>query len=147
MRNSLFLIALASAVLLACGPARRPFDPSSAGGPTYVDPPGVHLEDTHITIDDTIQFAHDSDEILQHHPEITALRLIGHTDSTGSAAHNMDLSSRRAASVKAALEQRGVTQPISSSGAGMTQPLCEEDTDECRARNRRVEFQIDRSDR
>src|SRR5690606_24052831 len=146
---------------LACGPARRPFDPSSAGGPTYVDPPGVHLEDTHITIDDTIQFAHDSDEILpesdelldrisdflQHHPEITALRLIGHTDSTGSAAHNMDLSSRRAASVKAALEQRGVTQPISSSGAGMTQPLCEEDTDECRARNRRVEFQIDRSDR
>src|SRR5690606_39672665 len=59
MRNSLFLIALASAVLLACGPARRPFDPSSAGGPTYVDPPGVHLEDTHITIDDTIQFAQD----------------------------------------------------------------------------------------
>lgn len=154
-------LAIACVILLAaaCGPPRRAFDPNSSGT-TYVDPPDVHLEGNRITIDDHIHFAHDSDEILdesselldhlaeflQHHDEITALRLVGHTDSTGSAAHNMDLSTRRAAAVRAALEQRGVRQTIDSRGAGITEPLCQEDTDECHQRNRRVEFHVDRSD-
>ena len=152
-------IAVASALAAACGPPRRPHNPDSTGA-TYVDPPDVHLEGDHITIDDHIHFAHDSDEILadssqlldhiaeflQHHEEITALHLVGHTDSTGTAEHNMDLSTRRAAAVRAALEQRGVTQPIDSRGAGMTEPLCQEDTEDCHQRNRRVEFQVNRSD-
>lgn len=145
---------------LACGgPQRREFHGNSAG-PVYIDPPDIQLEDDHIAIDDHIHFAHDSDEILgesaelldriaeflQHHPEVTSLYLVGHTDSTGSPEHNLDLSTRRAAAVRAALEQRGVPQPIDSRGAGMTEPLCQEDTDECRQRNRRVEFKVERSD-
>lgn len=155
----LLTVTLASALGLACGPPRRSFHENSTGA-TYIDPPDVHLEGDHITIDDHIHFAHDSDEILpessqlldhiaeflQHHEEITALRLVGHTDSTGTAEHNMDLSTRRAAAVRAALEQRGVTQPIQSRGAGMTEPVCHEDTDPCHRQNRRVEFQVDRSD-
>src|SRR5690606_28767388 len=117
--RTLVAIACVSLLAAACGPPRRPFDPNSTGT-TYADPPDVRLEGDHITIDDHIHFAHDSDEILedsaglldriaeflQHHDEVTALRLVGHTDSTGNEAHNMDLSTRRAAAVRAALEQR-----------------------------------------
>ena len=153
------ILAIAILLALACGPQRQPFNPNSTGA-TYTDPPDVHLVGDQITIDDHILFAHDSDEILaessglldriseflQHHEEIASLTLVGHTDATGDATHNMDLSTRRAAAVRAALEQRGVTQPIDSRGAGMTEPLCEEDSEECNRRNRRVEFQVQRAD-
>ncbi|MEO8000608.1 MAG: OmpA family protein [Arenimonas sp.] len=64
----------------------------------------------------------------------------GHTDATGNAAHNLDLSQRRAASVKAALVAAGIaTDRMKTTGLGQTQPVAPNDTAIGRAQNRRVE--------
>jgi len=64
----------------------------------------------------------------------------GHTDSTGNAAHNLDLSQRRAASVKAALVVGGIDAGrMTTQGFGQTKPVASNDTDIGRAQNRRVE--------
>lgn len=124
--------------------------------PSWVAPPDVHVEADRITIDRHINFETDSDVILtesnelldniadtiQHHPEITALRVVGHTDAVGGPVHNQDLSDRRAAAVVGALEARGVSIALESVGKGETEPLCQDDTEACHAQNRRVEFLI-----
>ncbi len=64
----------------------------------------------------------------------------GHTDSTGVAAHNLDLSQRRAASVKAALVAAGIAADrMTTTGFGQTKPVASNDTEIGRAQNRRVE--------
>lgn len=72
-----------------------------------------------------------------------SLTIVGHTDSQGGADYNLDLSQRRAASVVDALvTQYGIDAGrLASSGAGMTQPIDTNDTEEGRAKNRRVELQ------
>jgi len=73
----------------------------------------------------------------------TYIDVYGHTDSTGSAEYNQDLSERRAASVAAYLEMRGVNAArIGTRGFGETQPIASNDTEEGRAANRRVEIKI-----
>ena len=66
----------------------------------------------------------------------------GHTDSTGDAAHNMDLSKRRAEAVKAVLvSQFGIDAArLTTAGLGSTKPVASNDTPQGRAENRRVEF-------
>jgi outer membrane protein OmpA-like peptidoglycan-associated protein len=65
----------------------------------------------------------------------------GHTDSTGGAAHNLDLSQRRANSVKAALVAAGIAADrMTTKGLGQTVPVASNDTDIGRAQNRRVEI-------
>ena len=69
------------------------------------------------------------------------VRIIGHTDSTGSDAINDPLSVNRAASVRDYLVARGV--PVSAimiDGRGAREPVASNDTAEGRARNRRVEI-------
>lgn len=67
----------------------------------------------------------------------------GHTDSTGSAEYNMDLSRRRALSVKEFIQQQGVEgDRLESAGYGMDRPVASNDTKEGRAKNRRVEIVI-----
>jgi outer membrane protein OmpA-like peptidoglycan-associated protein len=64
----------------------------------------------------------------------------GHTDSTSTAAHNLDLSKRRAAAVKAALVAGGIdTARLSTQGYGQTKPVAANDSELGRAQNRRVE--------
>ena len=72
----------------------------------------------------------------------------GHTDSVGSDEYNQSLSERRAASVQAALFERGVeASQISTVGKGETTPVASNDNAAGRQQNRRVElvFQDDRS--
>jgi OOP family OmpA-OmpF porin len=65
----------------------------------------------------------------------------GHTDSQGSDKFNLDLSQKRANSVRDALIQSGVSQDaITSTGFGETQPIATNDTEEGRAQNRRTTF-------
>jgi OOP family OmpA-OmpF porin len=80
--------------------------------------------------------------LLSARPELR-LNIVGHTDNQGSADYNLDLSQRRAASVAAALTaQYGVAPDrLAAGGAGMTQPVDTNDTEEGRAKNRRVELQ------
>ncbi|MDK4707002.1 OmpA family protein [Kingella negevensis] len=73
----------------------------------------------------------------------TTISIVGHTDSTGSAAINNPLSVNRAQSVANYLAQRGVaTSRMTVSGKGSTQPIADNATDAGRAQNRRVELLI-----
>jgi outer membrane protein OmpA-like peptidoglycan-associated protein len=78
---------------------------------------------------------------LQANPDLK-LRIEGHTDSTGNAAHNLDLSRRRAEAVKAVLisEFQVDSGRLSAEGIGAGKPIAQNDTPQGRAQNRRVEF-------
>lgn len=70
------------------------------------------------------------------------LRIEGHTDAVGDAAHNLDLSKRRAEAVKAVLvgQFRVDAARLTAVGLGVTKPIETNDTPQGRAQNRRVEF-------
>jgi len=71
----------------------------------------------------------------------TTVRVVGHTDSTGSDAINDPLSVNRAASVRNYLADRGVAaQRVAIDGRGAREPIAENTSDAGRARNRRVEI-------
>lgn len=79
---------------------------------------------------------------LQNYPT-TNVRIIGHTDNSGGAAHNQDLSERRANSVADVLLDNGVTfDRIQTIGRGEDDPIASNLTDEGKAQNRRVEIVI-----
>ena len=80
--------------------------------------------------------------VLNKYPD-TMLAIFGHTDSTGAASYNMELSQKRATSVVSYLLSRQVeASRISSSGAGESQPIADNQTTQGRALNRRVELSI-----
>ncbi|MDB4986562.1 MAG: internalin [Myxococcaceae bacterium] len=80
---------------------------------------------------------------LEKHPEITKLRVEGHTDGVGAAAYNMRLSRNRTASVAAWLTAHGVDKKrLEAYGCGELHTIADDATAEGRAKNRRVEFQI-----
>ncbi|MCP3971662.1 MAG: OmpA family protein [Rhodobacteraceae bacterium] len=79
---------------------------------------------------------------LQKYPGST-VQVIGHTDNTGSAAHNQDLSERRAGAVTSILIGAGVAAGrLQSFGVGEDQPIATNLTPEGRALNRRVDITI-----
>ncbi len=64
----------------------------------------------------------------------------GHTDDTSTAAHNLDLSKRRAATVMAALIAGGIdAKRLTATGFGQTKPVASNASELGRAQNRRVE--------
>lgn len=70
--------------------------------------------------------------------------VVGHTDSSGPAAYNQQLSEKRAAAVKDYLVAKGIPADlIRSEGKGATQPVAENNTIEGRAANRRVEIIVE----
>jgi outer membrane protein OmpA-like peptidoglycan-associated protein len=80
-------------------------------------------------------------KILNEVPDVK-VKIVGHTDADGQDADNLDLSKRRAASVKAELVKTfGVKgDRLVTDGAGETQPVAPNDTPSNKALNRRVEF-------
>ena len=79
---------------------------------------------------------------LQKYPN-SSVQVVGHTDNTGSAAYNLNLSRQRAAAVSNVLINQGVAQyRITSIGRGEDQPVASNLTPEGRAQNRRVEIHI-----
>ena len=103
-----------------------------------------------------ITFATDQDAISsQFYPTLNSVALVlnkynrtlvdvyGHTDSTGSDAHNLDLSERRALAVATYLNAQGVDpRRFSIVGYGESRPIATNATAEGRALNRRVEIQL-----
>jgi outer membrane protein OmpA-like peptidoglycan-associated protein len=82
-------------------------------------------------------------DILAKYPE-DRIRIQGHTDSTGTAAHNEELSLRRAQAVREVLLSRGVRQEqMIVEGVGEARPIASNATAAGRAQNRRVELHID----
>ncbi|MEO0061717.1 MAG: putative lipoprotein YiaD precursor [Pseudomonadota bacterium] len=69
--------------------------------------------------------------------------VMGHTDSTGSDAYNLDLSRRRAEAVGNYLVMRGIARArVATTGYGEQYPVADNTTEAGRAKNRRVEIRI-----
>ncbi|MBQ0151670.1 MAG: OmpA family protein [Chryseobacterium sp.] len=81
-------------------------------------------------------------DVLKNNPD-TNINIYGHTDSKGSDEYNQSLSERRATSVKSYLASKGIASSrMFAKGEGESMPVATNDTDEGRAKNRRVEFAI-----
>jgi outer membrane protein OmpA-like peptidoglycan-associated protein len=81
-------------------------------------------------------------EVLKKYPQVR-IEISGHTDSAGSYEHNVDLSQRRAESVKTYLTEAGIDPSrIETRGAGPNEPIATNDTKDGRANNRRIEVKI-----
>jgi len=80
-------------------------------------------------------------DVLKENPGMR-VRIIGHTDTDGNAASNIDLSKRRAIAVKNYLISEFKIEPsrIETDGKGQTESLAPNNTEEGKAKNRRVEF-------
>jgi outer membrane protein OmpA-like peptidoglycan-associated protein len=133
-----------------------------APGPANADPkkngcPLARVENGQIKISEQVKFATgsaqlvpESDivlvavaEILNAHPEITAMRVEGYTDNKGAPAMNKQLSKQRAASVKGWLVKHKIDpKRLDSEGFGEERPIDDNATEEGRKNNRRVEFHI-----
>lgn len=84
----------------------------------------------------------DFSEVLKKYPQ-TDITVEGHTDSTGSKAVNEKLSDNRAQSVLGFLSSRGVDKSrMSGHGFADTQPVADNNTEDGRAQNRRVQIKI-----
>ena len=80
--------------------------------------------------------------ILNQDPRST-VTIVGHTDSVGSETYNLDLSLRRARSVAAVLNSRGVQRNrLYTEGLGESQPRASNSTEQGRRMNRRVDIFI-----
>ncbi|MCF1488709.1 OmpA family protein [Pseudomonas sp. AA27] len=126
--------------------------PASAPQPEPAATPEV------ITLDDQGQvlFAFDSAELTQgaqqrlqgllpklNEPGVASVKVLGFTDSVGSDAYNQRLSERRASGVAEYLISQGLApNKVTSQGRGESEPVADNDTDEGRSRNRRVELHL-----
>ncbi|WP_432714450.1 OmpA family protein [Pedobacter sp.] len=73
----------------------------------------------------------------------TDIKIIGHTDNTGTEAYNLSLSQRRAAAVKAYAVAKGVpSSRLVTIGKGFSEPVADNTTEAGKAANRRVEIVI-----
>jgi outer membrane protein OmpA-like peptidoglycan-associated protein len=80
--------------------------------------------------------------VLVKYPK-TVILVEGHTDSSGSESYNMDLSQRRADSVKNLIVQRGVSSArIETMPYGESMPIADNSTEFGRAMNRRVDIKV-----
>ncbi|MBP2659625.1 MAG: OmpA family protein, partial [Firmicutes bacterium] len=81
-------------------------------------------------------------EMASQHP-LWNFRLIGHTDNIGSDENNLDLSWHRAIAVKNYLVSKDVSENrLIIEAKGKSQPLASNETDDDRAKNRRVEIRV-----
>jgi OOP family OmpA-OmpF porin len=78
---------------------------------------------------------------LKRYPDLR-IQVAGHTDSRGSDAYNLDLSSRRAATVLKFLQDGGVANNLVSRGYGERQPVASNTTEDGRQQNRRVVLRV-----
>lgn len=81
----------------------------------------------------------DKEKLRQHYNSLQVV-LTGHTDDTGNSEHNARLAEKRAKAVAALFESRGVpAENLYFQGAGESQPIADNRTEEGRNKNRRVE--------
>lgn len=141
-------------------PADTPVEHHGCPLPQYpasvkpVEPPVSEV----ITLNGNVLFAYNQSELMPEarseldslmaklqNTDVVSVKVIGHTDSQGSDAYNQKLSERRASSVAAYLLSQGLApNKLTSEGRGESQPVADNDTEEGRAQNRRVELHINR---
>jgi OOP family OmpA-OmpF porin len=92
-------------------------------------------KDSHSVLDKAVK-------VLNDYPDIK-LEISGHTDNVGKAEFNMELSQKRAESVKAYFVGKGISSDrLTAVGYGMDKPLTSNKTAADKAKNRRTEFQL-----
>lgn len=105
------------------------------------------------TLSGDVNFEVDSDQLTARAKEIldslasewskakpSKVSVTGHTDSVADDAHNLDLSKRRAKAVGDYLASKVPGLSITTDGKGEAEPIADNETDEGRAQNRRVEI-------
>jgi OOP family OmpA-OmpF porin len=122
-----------------------------------LDPPKAEVRGDEIVLLEPVYFAFDEDvvlaqsmpvleevaKILREHPEITKVEVQGHTDAIDSDAYNRALSQRRVDYVRSWLIGQGIAASrLVAKGYGESQPIATNDTEEGRAKNRRVMFMV-----
>jgi OmpA-OmpF porin, OOP family len=94
------------------------------------------LEDSYPVLDAVVR-------ILRRQEDIRLMRVEGHTDSVGNANANLRLSQARSESVRDYLVRNGIApERVQAIGYGEERPVADNSTDEGRALNRRVEFNV-----
>ena len=79
-------------------------------------------------------------QLMTENPDLK-FSVEGHTDSTGNATSNQTLSEQRSQAIVAKLVELGIAQDrLTAVGKGQNNPIADNNTDEGRAKNRRVEF-------
>jgi len=121
------------------------------------EPKKAKIVEERIEITEKVQFAYNKAEILsasddllndvatvmKQHPEVKKIRIEGHASSEGDDKYNKDLSDRRANAVMDFLVKAGVDpERMEAVGYGEERPIADNDTEEGREKNRRVEFNI-----
>ena len=135
---------------------------NSAPAPATVDAPvraKVAVSGNKITIDEKVQFAHDKATILEasfgllnevvkvikDNTQIKKILVEGHASSEGDKNHNLKLSDERAHSVMDYLVAHGVPKDhLSAKGFGSSEPIADNNTEDGREKNRRVEFYLEK---
>ncbi len=138
-----------------------PLEPESYNG--FEDEDGcpdqgkVIIDGSDIVILEKIRFASGSAKILDQsasilkavaatlggHPEFTIIEVAGHADERGSDQYNLDLTQRRAASVREALVAEGIADSrIVSQGYGEYCPVAKASNARAWEKNRRVDFKV-----
>jgi OOP family OmpA-OmpF porin len=137
-------VALAAAVAAAPPPAPSPEPPP----PTPPPPADVILEGVTFATNSAVlteaskPILDDAAKGLRQHPKLV-VEVQGHTDSTGSPDYNLQLSQRRAESVREYLISQGVSpSQLTAKGYGQTQPIASNSTTAGRAQNRRVVMHV-----
>jgi outer membrane protein OmpA-like peptidoglycan-associated protein len=98
--------------------------------------------DSHALRDATKDNLSEMAETLEKY-EDTEIRIEGHTDDVGAKSYNKELSMERAMAVSSYLKNKGVSSDrFIIEGFGESQPLAENDTEQGRQQNRRVEIAI-----
>lgn len=81
--------------------------------------------------------------VLNQNPQISMVRIEGHTDWIGSDAYNAKLSMRRAQAVRQYLLNKGISSGrLTAEGFGESRPVADNNTTLGRAKNRRTEFVV-----
>ena len=150
--------------LLAC--ANAPGSPSPAGAEPTPPPPKIKrpkrprkakLVGKKIEITEKVMFEYnkatikvdshellnDVAEVMKEHANIKKVRIEGHTDADGTEKYNKKLSQDRADAVMNFLVEAGIdADRMEAVGFGEEKPIADNETDEGKERNRRVEFNI-----
>ncbi len=110
---------------------------------TLVMPGNITFETSKANIQQSFEATINSLAIVLEEFDRTAIKIVGHTDSTGSLGFNQTLSEQRAGSVQLALQARNIAAGrIQASGQGPRYPIATNDTPEGRQANRRVELKL-----
>jgi outer membrane protein OmpA-like peptidoglycan-associated protein len=143
------LVGKEKIVVSADQPAPRPKRPKSLRKAKVV---GKKIEITEKVMFDTAkatikpeshELLSDVADVMKEHANIKRVRIEGHTDADGTDEYNKTLSDDRAAAVMAFLVDAGVEEDrMEAVGYGEEKPIADNETDEGKYKNRRVEFNI-----